>query len=162
MAESIGAEDKSTGIWPDRRRIENCCGRWEVINICGGRYDCVMCWGVSRIPDDDFRLGVLAIGISDFDLHDENISAQLPFGGFGKITELPLAGVPQPISSAPQGKGKKRDNDGGGGGHKVVPRVDPFCRIFDSRGCETIGKAAAFFGTLLSFFLLFVLTRRKR
>lgn len=63
---------------------------------------------------------------------------------------LALTGPPQSIGGAPQ---RERE---------VVPRIDPFCRVFDSSSCEAISKAAAFFGTLLVFFLLFLLTRSKR
>jgi hypothetical protein len=44
----------------------------------------------------------------------------------------------------------------------IMAGIDPFCSNSDSATCPTLSKAAAFFGTLFVFLLLFLLTRTKR
>jgi len=112
------------------------------------------------IPDFDCKsMPVVEISANDFD--DIHIGAQLPFGSFIQMGELALAGIPEPIGSAPQGEGEQRDYNRGGGRHKIVSPVDPFEYYFGLSVDKTLSEAAAFFGTLLAFFLLWLLTRRK-
>jgi hypothetical protein len=76
--------------------------------------------------------------------------------------KLAFTGLPKPVGGAPQSECEESDDERGGGGHQIVLVVDPLSSDTDGTVRETLSKAATFFGILLGFFLLFLLTRSKR